>query len=195
MKIKIVIAALLCTAFFLPSCGTEDIGNMVNEYMGNTRDYPNSGVPLLPDFIRYEAEDAIVSGGGIAGNSDEVHLFSGGKYVNNVNNRLTAETFPQNWTGRNFVKFAVTVPSDGVYLVDLVTNGYNGEKTILIRVNDIENKAHTISASANWNQMKAERFRISLWKGLNFICITGNLSANSDHWMNIDCIDVSEAPE
>jgi len=191
-----IIAIAVCMALFLPSCGTEDIDDLVNEYIGlQSRTVTGSAVLPLEGYTRYEAEDTYIFGGGIQ--TADAYLYSGGKYVNNLSNanKPDPNVFPTNWTGCNYVKFAVNVARDGVYNVDIVTNGDSGAKTIMIRVNDIENKAHTISGASSWNVMNVERFRLSLQTGLNFICVTGDVRETNDQWMNIDCIDVSNIPD
>jgi len=189
-----VIIALLCAALLL-SCEKEDIAGYVNEYAGTNRSATgNGGLPLLGDFARYEAEDAMVFGGAAVTDGD-AYLYSGGKNVTNLSNLIEPAKFPLNWAGRSYVRFAVIVPKDGVYYVDLITNG-PGAKTVMVRVNDIENKAHALKAAegAEWNRLFAERFKLGLWKGVNYICITGDVRPTGDQWMNIDCIDVSLGP-
>jgi len=193
MRTSVVICALLCAALALLSCGTEDIGDYVNEYVATNRSLLDARVALQEGFTRYEAEDAMLFGNAAISGSDAA-LYSGGKTVINLSNLIDPANFLPNWSGRTYVKFAVSVPKDGVYIVDLITNG-PGEKTIMIRVNDIENRAHTLSSPDQWNLMLAERFKLSLWKGVNYICITGDVHPTRDNWMNIDCIDVSIGPE
>jgi hypothetical protein len=193
MRTGVAIVALLCMALALPSCGTEDIGDYVNEYVNTARWVSDARVALLEGFTRYEAEDAMLFGNAVITDGD-AYLYSGGKTAGNLTNNIDPARFPLNWNGRTYVKFAVTAPKNGVYLVDLVTNG-PGAKTIMIRVNDIENKAHNINSPGEWNRMFVERFRLGLWKGVHYICITGDVHPTRDQWINIDCIDVSMAPE
>jgi len=200
MRIKIIVViqcavVIFCMALFLTSCGSEDISDFVNEYLGinNARTINKTAVMPIDGFTRYEAEDAIIFGGSIR--SADAFLYSGGKYVNNLNNNMTPTAFPQNWDGRNYVKFPVIVKDDGVYILDLVTNnGDEGNRIIIIRVNDIVNVSHEITKSTAWDRMIVEQFKLSLWKGLNFICITGYVATEGGQWMNIDCIDVSDEP-
>ena len=158
MRKKIINIALICMVFFLLSCGTVDVEDQVIENVGLNRFVSGSSVEKADGYKRYEAEDWYVYGGGIK--SDDAFLYSGGKYVNNLNNNIAPAAFPGNWAGRSYVKFAVKAPKDGVYYVDLVLNNGAGDEpnsrtssTIMIRVNDVKNVPLEISDSPSWNRM------------------------------------------
>ena len=191
------ISIMLCTALLLLSCGTEPIEGYVNQYMGTERRGFGQGNVMepLPGFTRYEAEEARIFGSA-AVDVHETPLYSGGKMVKGLTNYIDdPHKFPSNWTGKSYVKFAVIVPKDGEYTVDVYMNGQE-EKYAIVRVNDIENKVHKLNAAgaSSWDHIVVERFTLSLWKGLNFICITHVPPVNSSQWVNIDCIDISDGP-
>jgi len=192
MRIKKM--TILCAALLLLSCGTEPIDGYVNQYDDTGLRSPQSSVMSLePGFTRYEAEDAMLYGSAAIDGTPP--LYSGGRMVKGASNSINnPDNFPSNWSGKSYIKFLVFVPMDGVYLVDIVMNGPGAKKPLIVRVNDIENKAHELTGESDHTRVFAERFKLSLWKGLNFICITHAPPLYSDQWINIDCIDVSGGP-
>ena len=201
MRTNILVAGLLCAALILLSCGTKSVDDFTNKYEG-TRLVMKAVIPYDDEnFQRYEAEDAMIFGSaGIQeAAGEEGTLYSNKKMVKGLTNYLNnSSKLPFSWTGRSYIQFAVTVPLDGDYTVDIIMNGLNGaeKKPIIVQVNGIDNRRHELDATnaGPWNDMIAERFKLGLLRGLNTIRITHVPPAGSDQWINIDCIDVSRGP-
>jgi len=148
--------------------------------------------PEQSGFTRHEAEAAAFSGTAKTRTADS-YLYSDGTYVEEIVNSINAANFPTDWTGLNYVKFTVTVPTDGEYQVNIITNGHD-PKTVMVKVNDDPHQAHamTIPDDSNWTSIFAIQLRLGALKAgvPNYISI----AVAGNQWMNIDCIDVSIAP-
>ena len=146
-------------------------------------------------WSRYEAEEAEAHAAS-EGNAvvEEQSFFSKGKAIGNLSNGGVAlEDVAEDLSNLNYVLFTVKAKKDGNYRLVV---GYNGDddKTAVYKVND--NPQESISVPAveeghNWDIMHEIVLTVPLKAGDNTVAISGAVGPG---WMNVDYIDVSNAP-
>ncbi|MBR1929944.1 MAG: cellulase family glycosylhydrolase [Lachnospiraceae bacterium] len=146
-------------------------------------------------WTRFEAEYAKAHGVEAWNASvEEQDFFSYGKAIGKLSNgEMTVEDVEDDLSNVNYVAFTVEAEKAGDYLLLL---GYNGDddKVAIIKVNNGENQAievPNVEEGHDWNIPHEKLLTVSLEAGKNIIAITG---AIGEGWMNLDYIDVCNAP-
>lgn len=143
-------------------------------------------ITLKPEIIKnalgvHEAEDALISGGGIVmKNSDAGSSFSGTGYVEGLD--------ASNPDDAGTITYIVNAEETGNYILGIAyaAQAQNGSGTIRnmsVKINDENWQAYEISAATeaweSWDKVGVKKLEITLEKGRNTISVTGETNGST----------------
>jgi len=151
----------------------------------------NSMIPKPTGWARYEGEDADI----VTNREDktEEHNFYSGELAVRLSNQDIANiALDSDWISGGvigYVRFRLYVQTAGNYRINLVYNGDDANKQMLVKLNN--DKSHILSLPIvgphPWDRMISKQFTLGHFiQGWNDLYI----SSVSAGWANIDCIDI-----
>ena len=137
--------------------------------------------------VRYESENAVISGG----STESQSFYSGGAGVGAMNTSTALGSVASDWSNIKYVDYTIQAEKAGIYSITL---GYNGNgadgMTVLYKLNNGANQTLTLNNSgASWNTMNSVTFQVHLNQGSNDLKISGTIAVQSN-WANQDYLDV-----
>lgn len=149
----------------------------------------DDAIALHSGWTRIEAENATIVGG----KTEAQDFYSNGLAAGDMVSGTAFADIASDFSNVRYVEFTAEAAKAGEY--QLVIN-YNGDddKNIAVKANNQEATQVYVpqKVGGSWNTPLQQLVTVNLEKGTNIIRITGAIEGKG--WMNIDCIDISNAP-